>query len=916
MSITDGLVAALQLDASDQITLGDPVVFTSQPTVQGAVVVSDPKFGRALQISGNNQSVAVEHHPLMNIGGDLSLALWISLAEPLTTWTRVVGKGRETAGVETFGLWVNAATNTWWFQQLGPSPVFVHSAADPISANVWYHLTAVRAGDTVTLYLNGVQQIAQLTSVSGAPTMNTEPLILGYNGEYNPFNGRIAHLRLYNRALTESDRIAVLAASGVGVLPPAVERPAPEPSPTPAPPAPSPSPVPDGGASSATAAFRRSHPIDFSLFDGDHHYTLAIDDGSAGQPLILEMQNASGAGLSLLAGTDQLATEQNYHFELRFRPGTLSDNTLALLRDPQARARILAGAPDWSLYASPLQSPGAQLSLFLLYTGSALLWPPGDTRSVTLSGLSAAAAGGARGTRVELRTSQISYSGDTVPLSGGRTRHLSIVNRTGQKRIPLHMGFVGPNRVLNDGSAHTFNTLRLRITNIARRDTPALDLSNQARLTLLVETGERSKEWALATPDEAKAIQVTVRRPDGSWADVALADGGQVPVPEWAIAGALLPAAQLAPGEQIEIALANIATLHPNGSANVYLRYQNITGYWDGELVATIKKAPLLYADQFVGIGVDKPLAPLHVKGEVRVEGQLTVDRQIAIGTTTPQAALDLQSRGDAPGQRLLFRLQGPMDFAGKGVEFLNADGSYGLGFGSNTIYAAGSAPQYLQLDPKAGGRVVVAGTLQLGADGRQALYGEGGGLVLGATRVAGDLRVEGNIYKKALNWWYLQLVEPVQGGRQSPLIISTGTSWMIESDERLKHEVRLIDGALEKLARLRGVSFEWSELGLRHLTRAIERRVSAGPGATDEEHQRAREAARQEAYAALAGSNIGLLAQDVEQVLPELVGADEEGYKLVRYDLLVALLVEAVKELSARVDRLAGARAAEGGTR
>jgi hypothetical protein len=43
-------------------------------------------------------------------------------------------------------------------------------------------------------------------------------------------------------------------------------------------------------------------------------------------------------------------------------------------------------------------------------------------------------------------------------------------------------------------------------------------------------------------------------------------------------------------------------------------------------------------------------------------------------------------------------------------------------------------------------------------------------------------------------------------------------------------------------------------------------------------------------------GRSIGLLAQDVEQVAPELVVTDEEGFKNVDYTRLTVLLVQAVK--------------------
>ena len=56
---------------------------------------------------------------------------------------------------------------------------------------------------------------------------------------------------------------------------------------------------------------------------------------------------------------------------------------------------------------------------------------------------------------------------------------------------------------------------------------------------------------------------------------------------------------------------------------------------------------------------------------------------------------------------------------------------------------------------------------------------------------------------------------------------------------------------------------------------------------------------------------HVGLIAQDVEKVLPEVIrqspiGKNEgEDYKTIWYDKLVPLLVEAIKELSDKVDKL-----------
>jgi len=90
-----------------------------------------------------------------------------------------------------------------------------------------------------------------------------------------------------------------------------------------------------------------------------------------------------------------------------------------------------------------------------------------------------------------------------------------------------------------------------------------------------------------------------------------------------------------------------------------------------------------------------------------------------------------------------------------------------------------------------------------------------------------------------------------------------------ISSDERLKDNIETIDGALDKVNALRGVTFDWRR----------------------EEHP-------DEGFP--EGKQVGLIAQEVERVLPELVITEKEGegYKSVEYPNLVAVLIEAVKEL------------------
>ena len=85
-------------------------------------------------------------------------------------------------------------------------------------------------------------------------------------------------------------------------------------------------------------------------------------------------------------------------------------------------------------------------------------------------------------------------------------------------------------------------------------------------------------------------------------------------------------------------------------------------------------------------------------------------------------------------------------------------------------------------------------------------------------------------------------------------------------SDERLKDNIETLEDGLDKVEQLRGVTY------------------------TRDDRE-----------------NIGVIAQEVEKILPEIVltAHDEMGTKSVDYSRITAVLIEAVKELSARVKEL-----------
>ena len=52
-------------------------------------------------------------------------------------------------------------------------------------------------------------------------------------------------------------------------------------------------------------------------------------------------------------------------------------------------------------------------------------------------------------------------------------------------------------------------------------------------------------------------------------------------------------------------------------------------------------------------------------------------------------------------------------------------------------------------------------------------------------------------------------------------------------------------------------------------------------------------------------GADVGIIAQQIEKVLPEVVTTRDNGYKAVKYEKIVALLIEAIKEQQSEIDQL-----------
>jgi hypothetical protein len=90
-------------------------------------------------------------------------------------------------------------------------------------------------------------------------------------------------------------------------------------------------------------------------------------------------------------------------------------------------------------------------------------------------------------------------------------------------------------------------------------------------------------------------------------------------------------------------------------------------------------------------------------------------------------------------------------------------------------------------------------------------------------------------------------------------------------SDKRLKENIKPIANALDKVCKISGNTFDWNE-------------------------------EKQNTY---KGRDYGVVAQEIKEVMPELVDTRDNGYLAVKYDKIVPLLIESIKELKKEIEEL-----------
>lgn len=311
--------------------------------------------------------------------------------------------------------------------------------------------------------------------------------------------------------------------------------------------------------------------------------------------------------------------------------------------------------------------------------------------------------------------------------------------------------------------------------------------------------------------------------------------------------------------------------------------------------VAALGVATKQYVDSAVGTTLSSSTTILRRDGTNTITGTLTPDVTAIrdFGTTSLRFAKIYATSANIAGQVELLGVSSGIKFNDGTVQTtaatspaagsitpdrLSSGGPYWAGDGSVGVGTASLSTSKLTVQ----GNVTIGG-----ADNRTPTVAWAGHLNIAGTGYTGGISLDGsgmwlghNSASRAIIFATnsaervrvtdsgsvgIGTTSPTQKLHVVGNILATGDVTAF-SDVSLKTDVRTIDNSLNKLASLRGVNFT---------------RVDTGVAST------------------------GLIAQEVEKIMPEVVHTNADGIKSVAYGNLVGLLIEAVKELKAEVDEL-----------
>ncbi|MCO6358757.1 LamG-like jellyroll fold domain-containing protein [Roseivirga pacifica] len=462
----------------------------------GVASVNDPVMGSCLQFQGTTEGhimlPKLPYTGVSDFSNGLTISMWVNADSFAANTTPILlnfGGAQEIPGTST------SVANDVGLRLNGMTPYFNRDYADleakkqgsatlnsteSITAGDWVHLAVtVDHLGCATFYKGGVAQ-APKTNSDFKPSAPTTP-IQGNIGasagsEVPPFKGMMAWLAVYNGVLQDIPREMAL------------------------------------GQSNRYFVSNRSFPMDFKLFSSDagaDSPIMFIESTGVDQMLDFHIVNTSKKPISIPVGSGTADATSNYHFQLKFRPGILSENYVTKHKGTNPAKPLLDGN-SWSTH---LHHDLNNDVMSFLYKGSAaMVLDAGKEFVLYLKKINASATGGSKNTNIEFKYQGIGYGSSDHKIEGHRTQNISIVNHTGDKNIPLRAEIAGMASVMtyHKATGVTAPTSELMFHLLNTDATNALELGTSSSIngtttfTLSVDVQPENQfmDWALFAQGE------------------------------------------------------------------------------------------------------------------------------------------------------------------------------------------------------------------------------------------------------------------------------------------------------------------------------------------------------------------------------------------------------------------------------
>jgi RHS repeat-associated protein len=196
----DGLVAAYGFEEGAGTAVVDSSGHANDGTITGAAW-ADGKFGKALQFDGIDDKVTIPDSNSLDLTTGMSLSAWVKLDSPDSTWREVLYKKRGTGRSYDLAADTTSAKPSMALGTGTSDPVIYGTSQLPTAE--WAHVAGTWDGTTAKYYVNGT--LVRTQAMAGPIATGTDMLYLGTRANDRYLDGTIDEVRIYNRALSQSE---------------------------------------------------------------------------------------------------------------------------------------------------------------------------------------------------------------------------------------------------------------------------------------------------------------------------------------------------------------------------------------------------------------------------------------------------------------------------------------------------------------------------------------------------------------------------------------------------------------------------------------------------------------------------------------------------------------------------------------